>query len=198
MNHADLLRREVGGEHQDRIDLIKRSSNRLLDTLESVLDLSKLEAGVVEARPEPIDLADELLGTAEIFQPQAADRDVALETDVEDPLPAELDPTMLHRITDNLLSNALKFTEPGGTVTLRAHAEDGDVVIAVADTGVGIDEAFRPTLFEAFARGDDQQQTDGTGLGLAITKRLTDVMGGSIDVESEKGVGTTVTVRLPR
>ena len=198
MSHTDLLRMEVEDEHQERIDLIRRSSNRLLDTLESVLDLSKLEAGAVEPRPETVDLADELLGTVEIFQPQAAKRDIVLETDVEDPLPAELDPTMLHRITDNLLSNALKFTEPGGTVMLRAHADDETVEIAVADTGVGIDEAFLPTLFEAFARAEDQQQTDGTGLGLAITKRLTDLMGGSIDVESEKGAGTTVTVRLPR
>jgi len=198
VSHTDLLRMEVGDEHQERIDLIKRSSNRLLDTLESVLDLSKLEAGAVEPRPETVDLADELLGTVEIFQPQATGRDIALETDVEDPLPAELDPTMLHRITDNLLSNALKFTEPGGTVTLRAHADDGSVEIAVADTGVGIDEAFLPTLFEAFARGENEKKTEGTGLGLAITKRLTDLMGGAIEVESEKGVGTTVTVRLPR
>ena len=198
MNHADLLRREVGEEHQDRIDLIKRSSNRLLDTLESVLDLSKLEAGAVEATPEEIDLADELLGTAEIFQPQATGRDIALETDVEEPLHAELDPTMLHRITDNLLSNALKFTDPGGTVTLRARGGDGTVEIEVADTGDGIEEAFLPNLFEPFSRSEEQKNTDGTGLGLAITKHLTDVMGGAIDVESEKGVGTTFTVRLPR
>ena len=198
MNHADLLRMEVGEEHQDRIDLIKRSSNRLLDTLESVLDLSKLEAGAVEATPEEMDLADELLGTVEIFQPQATGRDITLEADVEEPLPAELDPTMLHRITDNLLSNALKFTEPGGTVQLRARSRDGVVEIAVEDTGVGIDEAFFPNLFEAFSRGGAQNKTDGSGLGLAITKHLTDVMGGSINVDSEKGVGTTVTVRLPR
>ena len=198
MNHADLLRREVGEEHQDRIDLIKRSSNRLLDTLESVLDLSKLEAGAVEATPEEIDLADELLGTAEIFQPQATGRDIALETDVEEPLLAELDPTMLHRITDNLLSNALKFTDPGGTVTLRARGEGDRVAIEVEDTGNGIGEAFLPTLFEPFSRGEEQKNTDGTGLGLAITKHLTDVMEGAIEVESEKGVGTTFTVRLPR
>jgi PAS domain S-box-containing protein len=198
VNHADLLRMEAGDEHQDRIDLIKRSSTRLLDTLESVLDLSRLEAGAVEATPEAIDLADELLGTAEIFQPQATGRNLALETDVEEPLRAELDPTMLHRITDNLLSNALKFTEPGGTVRLRAWAEKDGVVVEVEDTGVGIDEAFRPSLFEPFSRAEEQATTDGTGLGLAITKHLTDVMGGRIDVESEPGVGTTVTVRLPR
>ena len=198
VTHADLLRREVGPEHQDRIALVKRSSTRLLDTLESVLDLSKLEAGAVEPAPETVDLADELLGTAEIFQPRATDHDVALETDVEEPLRAELDPTMLHRITDNLLSNALKFTDPGGTVQLRAWAGDGTVEIEVADTGDGIDAAFLPSLFEPFSRSEAQKTTDGTGLGLAITKHLAEVMGGRIDVETEKGVGTTVTVRLPR
>jgi PAS domain S-box-containing protein len=198
MNHADLLRREVGEEHEDRIALIKRSSDRLLNTIESVLDLSKLEAGAVEPTVENIDLADELLGTVEIFKPQATEGDVHLETEVEDPLPAELDPTMLHRIVDNLLSNALKFTHPGGTVTVRAYGDDGEVVLEVEDTGIGIDESFLPNLFEAFSRGANQPHTEGSGLGLAITQHLTDIMGGSIDVESEKGVGTTFTVRLPR
>jgi signal transduction histidine kinase len=168
------------------------------DTIESVLDLSKLEAGAVEPSPESLDLADELLGTVEIFQPQAAEQKVTLDADVEDPLPAEFDPTMLHRITDNLLSNALKCTDPGGTVTLRAHGTDETITIEVEDTGVGIDEDFLPSLFKAFARGPNQNDTTGSGLGLAITKHLTEVMGGTIDVESEKGVGTTVTVRLPR
>jgi PAS domain S-box-containing protein len=198
MNHADLLRMEVGEEHQERIDLIKRSSARLRNTIESVLDLSKLEAGAVEPSPESIDLADELIGTVEIFQPQAANHEVTLEADVDEPLPAELDPTMIHRITDNLLSNALKFTEPGGTVTLRAHDTNGTVTMEVEDTGVGIEEDFLPNLFEAFARGPDHNDTEGSGLGLAITKHLTEVMGGTIEVESEKEVGTTFTVRLPR
>jgi signal transduction histidine kinase len=117
---------------------------------------------------------------------------------VDEPLPAELDPTMIHRITDNLLSNALKFTEPGGTVTLRAHDTNGTVTMEVEDTGVGIEEDFLPNLFEAFARGPDHNDTEGSGLGLAITKHLTEVMGGTIKVESEKEVGTTFTVRLPR
>lgn len=198
LNHADLLRREVDDEHHERIDLIKRSGARLRDTIESVLDLSKLETGMVNPSPESLDLADELLGTIELFQPRANEQEVTLKTDVEDPLPADLDPTMLHRITDNLLSNALKFTESGGTVTLRAHGTDEVVTMEVEDTGVGIGADFLPNLFEAFARGPDQGDTAGSGLGLAITKHLTEVMGGSIDVDSEKGVGTTFTVRLPR
>ncbi|PSQ97600.1 MAG: hypothetical protein BRD55_01655 [Bacteroidetes bacterium SW_9_63_38] len=198
MNHADLLRREVEAEHEDRINLIKRSSNRLLDTLESVLDLSKLEAGAVEPTLESLNLADELIGTAEIFQPQAEGGDIELTAEVEEPLHAKLDPTMLHRITDNLLSNALKFTGAGGTVTLRAYRKEEHVVIEVADTGEGIDESFLPNLFEPFVREDEQMSAEGTGLGLAITKNLTDVMDGDIDVESEKDVGTTFTVRLPQ
>jgi signal transduction histidine kinase len=98
---------------------------------------------------------------------------------------------------DNLVSNAIKFTDEGGTVTLRARADEETVTLEVEDEGVGIDEDFLPDLFEAFARGPGQTQ-DGSGLGLAITHRLTDVMGGTIDVESEKGVGTRFTVRLPR
>jgi len=198
MNHADLLRMELGDEHQDRIELIKRSSNRLRDTLESVLDLSKLEAGVVEPSLDSIDVADELLGTAEIFGPQAREKGLTLDTEVEEPLPATLDPTMLHRITDNLLGNAIKFTAPGGTVTLRAWGTEDEVVLEVEDNGVGIDDAFLPNLYEAFARGPDQSDTEGSGLGLAITKHLTDVLGGTIDVESEKEIGTRFTVHLPR
>lgn len=198
LNHADLLRMEVEEEYQERVQVIKRSGKRLLDTFESVLDLSKLEAGAVEPAPEELDLADELLGTIEIFQPQASAEDITLEAEVEEPLPAELDPTMLHRITDNLLSNAIKFTESGGRVTLRAEEVNGQITMEVEDTGVGIDEAFLPELFEAFTRGPERNKTDGSGLGLAIAKQLTDLMNGTIEVESQRGEGTTFTVRLPR
>lgn len=196
---VELLAREAPEEHQRSVERIERSSRRLIDTINSVLDLSKLETGTIEPEPDSLDLADELLGTVEIFQPRASEQDVTLEAEVaEDPMPAELDPTMLHRITDNLLSNALKFTEAGGTVALRAHATDDAVTIDVEDTGIGIDEDFRPDLFESFSRGHDAAGQKGSGLGLAITKRLTELMGGTIEVESEKGVGTTFTVRLPR
>lgn len=199
MGSAELLAREASDEHRETIERIVRSSQRLLETINSVLDLSKLETRSVEPEPKSIDLADELLGTVEIFQPQAAEGDIELSAELsEDPMPAELDPTMLHRITDNLLSNAVKFTEPGGSVMLRARATDETVTIEVEDTGIGIDEDFLPDLFESFSRSDDAAGQEGTGLGLAITKRLTEVMGGTIDVESTKGVGTTFTVSLPR
>ena len=196
---AELLAQEAPADLQDSIARIDRSGRRLLDTINSVLDLSKLETGAVTPDPEPIDLVDEVLGTAEIFHPQAKEQDLTLETEVSaETIPVELDPTMLHRITDNLVNNALKFTEAGGTVTLRTYATDESVVIEVADTGVGIEKEFLPRLFESFAREDDPSGKEGSGLGLPIAKRLTELMDGTIEVESEKGVGTTFTIRFPR
>jgi len=196
---AEMLAREAPEDLQSSVDRIDRSSRRLLDTINSVLDLSKLEADAVAPDLEPLDVADEVLGTAEIFQPQFEEQDVTLTTEVpEGPMPAELDPTMLHRITDNLVGNALKFTDAGGTVTLSASATDETIIIEVADTGIGIEDDFLPQLFESFSRGEDATGREGSGLGLPITKRLTELMGGTIEVESEKGEGTTFTVRLPR
>jgi len=196
---AELLAQKAPEDLQASIDRIDRSGRRLLGTINSVLDLSKLETGAVEPDSEPIDLVDEVLGTAEIFHPQAKEQDITLDTEVTtETLPVELDPTMLHRITDNLVTNALKFTDPGGTVTLRTRVLDEAAVLEVEDTGVGIDADFLPHLFESFAREDDTSGKEGSGLGLSITKRLTELMGGTIDVESKKGVGTTFTVRFPR
>jgi len=196
---AEMLDQTAPDECQDSIDRIERSSRRLLDTINSVLDLSKLEADAVTPNSQPLDVVDEVLGTAEMFQPQAQEQDVTLTTDVAaDTLPAELDPTMLHRITDNLVGNAIKFTDAGGRVVLRTHATDETITIEVEDTGTGIDEDFLPQLFESFSRGDNAATQEGSGLGLPIAKRLTEVMGGTIEVESEEGVGTTFTVRLPR
>ena len=196
---AEMLAQKAPDDLQSSIDRIERSSRRLLGTINSVLDLSKLETGAVEPDREPIDLVDEVLGTAEIFHPQADDRDLTLRTEVAvDTLSVELDPTMLHRIVDNLVSNALKFTDPGGTVVLRVLAPDDAAVLEVEDTGVGIDDAYRPHLFESFSREDDSSGRAGSGLGLPIAKRLTELMGGTIEVESAKDVGTTFTVRFPR
>jgi len=196
---AEMLAQSAPAECQDSVDRIERGSRRLRDTINSVLDLSKLEAGAVAPAPTPVDVADEVLGTAELFRPQAREQDVTLTTEVaDDALRAELDPTMLHRITDNLVGNALKFTDAGGTVTLRAYADDATITIEVNDTGPGIDADFLPQLFESFSRGDNAREREGTGLGLPIAKRLTELMGGTIAVDTEQGVGTTFAVQFPR
>lgn len=201
---------EVLGEELREIDcpdstkqfagLIRRSSQRLLETLSSVLDLSKLESGTMKLSPEPIDLVEEVNDTADLFRQRADEADVRLEVDVPDAaMTAALDASAIHRVLSNLMSNAVKFTEPGGTVTVRLQRDGSQVQLMVADTGVGIDEDFLPRLFEAFEQESigSTRSHEGSGLGLAITNRLVELMGGSIEVESEKGEGTTFKILLP-
>ena len=198
MSLTELLSMQAPEEMQDRLDMIERNSQRLLDTLDSVLDLSRLESGSVEMNVQPVNVVDEVCGSAELFQATAQEADVSLavETDL-DHLIVRLDPGMLHRITDNLVSNAIKFTDAGGQVTLTVSAPDSDrMVLTVEDTGVGISDDFLPDLFAAFTR--NHAGSEGNGLGLAITKRLTELMGGKVRVRSTEGVGTTFFVHLPQ
>ncbi|MFB6272445.1 MAG: PAS domain-containing sensor histidine kinase [Salinibacter sp.] len=180
--------------------LIERSGQSLLETLNSVLDLSKLEAGSADLTLEPVDGAEEVRETAELFERRAAEEDIELETDVEEgPLWTQADRGALKRVLNNLLSNAVKFTDPGGCITVRAYGADDTVTFEIEDTGVGIDPEFLPHLFDAFeqeSRSPDQSH-EGSGLGMAVTKKLVDRMNGSIDVESELGEGTCFTIELP-
>ncbi|PEN13210.1 hypothetical protein CRI94_11250 [Longibacter salinarum] len=198
MNLTELLSMEAPEELQGRISLIERSGLRLLNTIDSVLDLSKIESGSIEPDLQRIDVTDELLGTIEIFRPQATQKNIELVGDIPSAsIYAVLDPAYLHRISDNLIGNALKFTPDGGRVTVNLATEDHHVVIRVSDTGVGIEDEFLDDLFEAFTRGPGSMNKQGSGLGLAIAKRLTELLDGEIDVDSTLGEGTTFTVRLP-
>jgi two-component system phosphate regulon sensor histidine kinase PhoR len=100
---------------------------------------------------------------------------------------------------DNLITNAIKYNKPGGRATVTGSLSGGEVIIAVADTGVGIPEQYRPFLFDEFFRikGEGVKRTEGTGLGLHISKKIVSEMGGSIEVESQAGMGSTFRVRLP-
>jgi len=181
--------------------LIERSGQRLLETLNSVLNLSKLEAGSMELTLEPINAGQEIHETAEFFTQRARKQDIELKTEVPDSsLWVQADRGALERVLHNLLSNAVKFTEPGGRITLRARNGADTVNLEVEDTGVGIDPDFLPHLFDAFqqeSKGPDRSH-EGNGLGMAVTKQLIDHMNGTIEVESEPGEGTCFSVRLPR
>ncbi len=246
--------------------MIHRGGNRLLTTLNSVLDLSQLEAGAMQLHPEPVAVGPLVRDVASGFALRAEEAGVALHVDVDADIGASeqnaseqnasvpdrpeqnaseqdrpeqnaseqdrpeqnasaqdrpeqdrpeqdrpeqgtwarLDPAALERIVSNLLSNAIKFTgegnASGGQVTVELAAEAERLVLTVADTGVGIDPAFVPRLFEAFQQEStgDARNFEGSGLGMTITRELVELMGGTIAVDSAKGEGTTVTVRLPR
>ncbi|WP_243664060.1 PAS domain-containing sensor histidine kinase [Rhodothermus marinus] len=196
---AEVLEEELDEPHRELAALIRDSGRRLLETLNTLLDLARIEAGAFVLTLEPFDAADEVRQSVHIFQRMIDDKGLRLELDLPDgPLPVYLDRNGFHRIVVNLVSNAVKFTDEG--MIRVGLATEGDWLrLQVQDTGVGIDPAFMPHLFEEFRQENNglARTHPGSGLGLAITHRLVEMMGGRIEVQSEKGKGTTFTVWLP-
>ena len=197
---SEVLDDEVEEESYARFArLIRQSSVRLKDVLNSVLRLSKLEVGAVDFEPEKLNLANEVQRTVELLQPQAEDKNLSIQMNGPDELTARLDPGATGRILDNLVSNAIKYTPSGGEVEVRLDSDGKWAELEVDDTGQGISEDLLPNLFEPFVQAPGEGGRDeGSGLGLAITKRLVEGMGGEIEVETEPGVGTCFTVRFVR
>lgn len=196
---AEVLEEELDEPHRELAALIRDSGRRLLETLNTLLDLARIEAGAFVLTPEPFDAADEVRQSVRIFQRMIDDKGLRLELDLPDgPLPVYLDRNGFHRIVVNLVSNAVKFTDEG-MIRVGLAAEGDRLRLEVQDTGVGIDPKFLPHIFEEFRQENNglTRAHQGSGLGLAITHRLVDMMGGHIEVQSEKGKGTTFTVWLP-
>jgi signal transduction histidine kinase len=197
---AGVLADNLSGSNARYARLAHQSGQRLMDTLNSVLQLSKLEAGVVDLDTERMDLVAEVRQTLDLYRPQAKTAAVDLQfAPSVDTLHGQWAPTAVRRILSNLLSNALKFTPSGGTVTVRIDRADSAVVLEVEDTGIGIDDDFRPRAFDAFTQESQglQREHEGSGLGLSIVQRLVDLLGGTIELESTKGEGTRACVQLP-
>ena len=185
----------------DFASLIEKSGRRLLDTLNSVLDFSQLEAGSLQLNLQYINVTEEIEETIGLYRPRASDSNIDLTTDLPSSLPhAYADPEAFRRVLRNLLSNAVKFTDEGGSILVRAYAQDDSLTIEVKDTGIGIDPDFMPHLFDAFEQEStgNKRTYEGSGLGLAVAKRLVNLMQGSINVRTEKGEGTCFTIQLPQ
>jgi signal transduction histidine kinase/ActR/RegA family two-component response regulator len=193
---AQILGEEIGEEHGEFVNLIEQSGRRLLDTINSVLDLARLESNRMQVSLEPIDLVEEAKRSVKLLAPLAAKKDLWLKLDCKaDEVWLELDSAGLDRIFNNLIGNAIKFTSDGGiTVSVRQSADA--VELSVQDTGIGMSDKFIPLLFEEFRQessGADRSH-EGSGMGLSITRKLVEIMGGTISVTSKKDVGTTFTV----
>ena len=197
---ADNRDRNLTAEQVRYAETIHAAGRDLLTLINDILDLSKIEAGVLDVRPEPIALArlaDEL---ARGFQAIAEHKQLALEVRVEPSAPdvIDSDPTRLLQILKNLLSNALKFTERGG-VTLEITGSSGAVRFTVRDTGIGIAADQHELIFEAFRQADGAttRKFGGTGLGLSISRNLAGLLGGELRVASAPGQGSAFTLTLP-
>ena len=205
LGYADLLLDEemqLGEEARRLLEIVRRNGGHLLDVLNDILDLSKIEANRVEVELIPMSLVHIVSEIASLMRVRADEKGIALEVSFDSPMPSQVlsDPTRVRQAVVNLLGNAIKFTERG-FVRLRASWDPATELarIAVQDTGIGIPPDKRESLFRAFEQADSSitRRFGGTGLGLAITKRIAVLLGGDCTVESEAGAGSvfTLTVR---
>lgn len=198
---ADNPEENLTAEQVKYARTIQSSGNDLLNLINDILDLSKIEAGHVEIRPETV-AVERLVGNLrQVFQPLAEDKHLAFAVEVAPAVARtiETDPQRLEQVLKNLLSNAIKFTESGRVTMSIQPGEDGTVSFAVTDTGIGIAREQQQSIFEAFQQADGtiSRKYGGTGLGLSISRQLVRLLGGSIILNSEPGRGSTFTVKLP-
>lgn len=202
------LHQNAVAEIHGSLKKVQESSNHLLSLLNDILDLSRIESGKAVFSPEPVDITELTDNVLAIVNGLLYNRDLKFEVYRDRPKNPYVfaDAARIREVLTNLLGNAVKFTKDGGTVTLDISnhpGEDDKHMVAryiVRDNGIGMSEEFQKNLFKPFSQEDDKgarTQYKGTGLGMAITKEYVHMMGGKIDVESKKGIGTTFTVEIP-
>lgn len=203
---TEIVRTEAFGpvgnpKYREYLDDVHNSAQHLLALINDILDLSKVESGKEELYEENIGIPEIVQSSFAFLQHRAEESGVELRIEMSGPLPPlRADERKLKQILINLLSNGVKFTEPGGSVTFKAWcSKDSGYVFQIVDTGIGIAPADIPKALSQFGQVDStfSRQHEGTGLGLPLTKSLIELHGGSFELQSELGAGTTATVRFP-
>jgi signal transduction histidine kinase/HAMP domain-containing protein/CheY-like chemotaxis protein len=195
---VELLGRSeaLGPREREFVDVILLSTDRLVDLVNDLLDVARLEAGKVDVHPRLFDLSEVVNEVGALMAPDFDAKDQQFEVEAAPSLPRALaDPALVRRIVTNLLSNANEYTDAGGRITVALRAVSGGLQLEVSDTGRGMSAEDAAQVFDRFVRRHDGGS--GTGLGLSIVKSLVDLQGGSIDVQSEVGKGSTFRVNLP-
>lgn len=203
---AEMIEQQAMGpignvKYRDYAVDIRESGQHLLGIINDILDLSKVESGKESLQEQEISFDSLVTGVRILVEGRARDAGVKLLFDLSDDIPdIRADKRRLTQILVNLMSNGVKFTPAGGTVTLRCWAtENSGVVLQAIDTGIGIARDDIPLALSVFGQvsGDSEKQAQGTGLGLPLAKALAELHGGTLDLQSAPGEGTTVTLRLP-
>ena len=190
----------LGSEkYQEYCHDIMTSGNYLLDVINDILDMSKIEAGRMKLDYEPLDLAQTLTESLRVVSGRAENKNLTLNADIRGAIPIVADRRAMKQIAVNLLSNAVKFTPDGGKVTVRSRMRNGSIILTIADSGIGIAPQSLAKLGRPFEQVESQltKSYHGSGLGLAIAKSLASLHGGSMKLRSRLGVGTIVCVMLP-
>ena len=198
---VELLSRSDGLDAKQRefLDVILLSTNRLVDLVNDLLDVARIEAGQFEIHRRPTDMVEAVREVATLIEPRIADKGQEFELKLPRLLPPALaDPARLRQIATNLITNAHLYTPPRGRIAVALEAEEHSIVLTVSDTGRGMTPEEKEHIFDRFYRGADGRTVPGTGLGLSVVNSLVALHGGSIAVESEPEGGSRFTVRIPR
>jgi len=193
------LHGELPAPMAQQVALARRNAGRVLDLINQILDVARLESGRTPLQARSLNLGAFVEAVAQPFSAMAARKAMTFDIDLPaTPVEVYADPAQLEKAVANLLSNALKFTPEGGTVRVTVAAEDGTAHMDVRDSGPGISADDLPYVFDRFYQVNESSQTQlGTGIGLALAKEVVDLHGGTLTVESEEGFGSTFTVMLP-
>lgn len=199
-NYGTLLQ---GAElsQEKRIEYAKGvtdASRRMADMMTNILKLNRLENQQIFPKMEVFDLGEQLCECLLQYESVWEKANIEIETDIAEDVKVKADAELLSLVWNNLFSNAFKFTEAGGTVSVSLAATSHHAIVKVRDTGCGMTPEIGAHIFEKFYQGDTSHSTQGNGLGLALVKRVVDIMQGEINVESTIGKGTTFTVKIEK
>lgn len=199
-NYGTMLQ-QPGLPEQTRMEYAKtisQTARRLASLITNILKLNKLENQQIFPTVQHYDLGEQLCECLLSFEDAWERKGLELDTDMEEGVLVNTDPELMGLVWNNLFSNAIKFTEPGGKLSVSLHTQQGRAVVRVTDTGCGISPEVGRRMFDKFYQGDTSHAVQGNGLGLALVKRVIDITGSEISVESQVGKGSTFTVRLGR
>ena len=202
--YVDLIAEGDAGEineiQREFLGIVQENSNRLVSLINDILDISRIESGRVHLRVDPLDMPEIIQGVVDTFRTLANNSDIELMWVAEEPMPrAAGDRDRIGQVLMNLVSNAIKYSPGGGSVTIRARQDGEEVVVSVIDTGIGISAEDQEKLFTKFYRVDSSLTRDigGTGLGLSICKSVVELLGGDVGCDSTAGEGSTFWFSLP-
>ena len=199
-NYATMLQRPgiTEEEKTEYAKAISEAARRLAQLITNILKLNKLENQQIFPQLDEYDLGEQLCESLLQFEDVWERKGLEIETDIQEDVRIRSDAELLSLVWNNLISNAVKFTPEGGTIGLSLKTQGNQVIVAVSDTGCGIKPEIGRHIFEKFYQGDTSHATQGNGLGLALVKRVVDIFGGEISVQSIYGKGSTFTVKFRR
>ncbi len=198
-NNAELLcMEELTDQQMQCVNTILGASKRLTDLIGNILKLNKLEKQTISAAAETYDLCEQLAQCALNYESAWEKKGLEFEADMEDQAEILADPALMELVWNNLFSNAVKFTEPGGKIILTETSDSEAIRVSIQDTGCGMTEETKRHIFEKFYQGDTSHAMVGNGLGLALALRVLQINNFEIEVESRLGAGSVFTVIMPR